>query len=286
MNHPMKNSIVRIFVKSVFLIFFLFNHCISFSKEATLTIHIGSQLKTYSQSELLKHSKVELIEVESDPAYEKKIKYKAIKVSELFKGLKIDEDAVIQFKALDGFAAPISKERILNTSQKQSIAYIAVEDPQNKWPILPKHKSSAGPFYLVWKNPELSKISNEEWPFMLASFEVKGTLESLYPNIFPSTYAQKNHDATLGFMLFTKNCFSCHTINKQGASSFGPDLNLPMNPTEYLNEDALKKLIRDPQSVRHWPLSRMNGFSKNAISDKELNQLISYLKNMASLKTK
>jgi hypothetical protein len=34
-----------------------------------------------------------------------------------------------------------------------------------------------------------------------------------------------------------------------------PDLNLPMNPTEYFTDTGLRALIRDPRTVRVWPSS-------------------------------
>ena len=42
-----------------------------------------------------------------------------------------------------------------------------------------------------------------------------------------------------GLKLFQKTCFACHTINGEEASKVGPDLNLPMNPTEYFKEGVL-----------------------------------------------
>ena len=70
-------------------------------------------------------------------------------------------------------------------------------------------------------------------------------------------------------------------MNGQGASNLGPDLNKPMSPVEYFKESALKKLIRDPNSVRSWPSKVMYGFGTDKISDKQLDQLISYFKHMA-----
>ena len=62
----------------------------------------------------------------------------------------------------------------------------------------------------------------------------------------------------------------------------GPDLNLPMSPTEYFSAANLKKLIRNPQNLRSWPESQMVGFTSDAVSDTEISDLIAYLKWMAS----
>ena len=70
-----------------------------------------------------------------------------------------------------------------------------------------------------------------------------------------------------------------------GASDVGPDLNLPMNPTEYMTEAGLHALIRDPKSVRTWPGMKMNGLPSDLRSDTEIGLfIIGYLKHMAGRK--
>ena len=255
---------------------------IALAGEPTLTLVTKTGKATYTISDLLKRKDVETVIVENDPVYPgQKMEYVALKVTSLFDQIELDDDAVIQFKTLDGFSAPVSRQRLLNTSSTESIAYIAMELPDKKWPPMKPGKPSAGPFYLIWKNPELSHISSEEWSYMLAAFEVKDSLETTYPEIFPSNKLSGDDPVTKGFQLFVKNCFACHTMNKEGASTIGPDLNVPMNPTEYFRATALKELIRNPQSVRHWPNGRMKGFKPDIISDQDLNHLIAYLEHMS-----
>ena len=254
----------------------------AFAEESTLTIATKTGNKTFTVSELLKRKDVETVIVENDPVYPgQTMEYAALKVSSLFDQVELDDDAVIQFKTLDGFSAPVSRQRLLNKSSKESIAYIAMELPNKKWPPMKPGKPSAGPFYLIWKNPELSHISSEEWSYMLVAFEVKGSLETTYPKIFPSSKLSRNDPVSEGFQLFVRNCFACHTMNKEGASNIGPDLNVPMNPVEYFRIAALKKLIRDPQTVRHWPNGRMKGFKPDIISNEDLDHLIAYLEHMS-----
>ncbi len=265
-------------------LFFVFTN-LHAKEEATLEIKSDKTTKTYTLTELLSRSDLETITVKNDPSYPGHSRtYKAIRFVNLIDQTQIAEDQVIQFKALDGFSAPLTKERLLNTLLDKSIAYIAVESPTEKWPPLKPNQPSAGPFYLIWANPELSQIGPEEWPYMLSGFEVKGTLKSLYPKILPKNNLPVNHTVNLGFKVFIKNCFACHAINQSGSSQVGPDLNYPMNPTEYFKENFLRKYIRNPQSVRHWPQSRMNAFNKESLSDNDLNHLINYLKHMAMCK--
>jgi mono/diheme cytochrome c family protein len=247
------------------------------------TLRVGA--KRYTVSDLLKRPELETITVKHDPAYGgREMQYQAIPAAALFAETKIREDEVVQFRCLDGFVASISKERIMHTGAGQSVAYIAIENPQSKWPRMPVRLAagSAGPFYLVWLKPELSGILQEEWPYQVIAFEVKGRLKDLYPRIFPTN--QQAAAVARGLKLFQQTCFACHTINREGPSQVGPDLNLPLNPTEYLKESVLPRYIRNPKAIRSWEASKMPGFGTDALSDEDISNIVDYLKQMAAEK--
>lgn len=259
----------------------------AFAQDAdpVLTIQAGAKKAEFKRSDLLKRPDLETLQVSADPAYPGKVMtYKAVPVAALFKDVTIAPDAVIQFKCLDGFSAPISKERLLNTDDKKSRAYVAIEETGAAWPPVKPNGPSAGPFYLVWPQPGLSSIGPEEWPFQLAAFEVKGSLAEVFPGVLPD--AKASATVKQGFAVFTKNCFACHTLNKAGAAEVGPDLNVPMSVTEYLTKTGLRTIVRDPQAARHFPKSRMSAFPKEIISDKDLDALVAYLEHMAKRKVK
>lgn len=253
--------------------------------EPQLLIETKTTKVSFTRDELLKRKDLETLTIKNDPSYPgKEMTYRAIKVNHLFDKINISDDAVILFKALDGFSAPLEKKRLLNDSSNQAIAYVAIELPGMSWPHLKSGHSSAGPFYLVWMNSELSSIGSEEWPYMLAGFKVENSLETIFPKIFPAEGLDKNDPIYKGFRSFVKNCFACHTLNKNGTSNIGPDLNLPTNPTDYLTPSALRTLIRNPQNLRSWPKGRMSGFDQSQIPDQELEDIISYLKHMSPRK--
>jgi len=77
---------------------------------------------------------------------------------------------------------------------------------------------------------------------------------------------------------------ACHRLNTAGDSQFGPDLNVPHNPTEYFAAGFLRRYIRNPQHLRRWPQGRMPGFAEAVLSDAELAQLLDYLRHMAGRK--
>lgn len=259
---------------------------IAAADEPTLSITGGGKDVSFTRSQLLERKDGQTLEVKQDPAYPgRTMQYRAVPAAALFAASNMDANAVIQFKCLDGFSAPISKERLLAHEPGRSEAFIAIEEPSRPWPPLKGTSGpTAGPFYLVWKNPELSYIAQEEWPFQLAAFEVKGTLKSLYPAIIPEANLPADSPVQRGFAVFTKNCFACHTLNLSGSAEMGPDLNVPYNPTEYLQLDAFRRLVRDPQSLRHFPKSRMSAFPEAVLPKAELDDLVAYLQHMAKRK--
>src|SRR5262252_4756350 len=126
--------------------------------EATLEIVSDKQRVTFSQSQLLSRSDLKTIAI-NDSDYKKRFtQFKAIPIPSLFKGIAIPDNAVVQFSSTDGFSATLEKTRLLSTDPKAATAYLAIEDPRSPWPHLTGKNTSAGPFYLVWKNPGASSI--------------------------------------------------------------------------------------------------------------------------------
>jgi len=250
--------------------------------EATLEIVAGPQRLTFTQSQLLSRRDIQTISIAESEYKRRFTRFKAIPIENLFQGVVIPDLGVVQCNGTDGFSANLEKTRLFSTDPQASKAFLAIEDPKSPWPHLRGKSVSAGPFYLVWENPQASAIGSEEWPYQIASFAILSDPRSAFPNVYPATDAAPN--VQNGFKSFLKNCFACHRMNGNGAAAIGPDLNIPMNPTEYFEPKALASLIRDPASVRTWPRRAMRGFSEAAIPDTELSNLIAYLKHMSTRK--
>jgi mono/diheme cytochrome c family protein len=245
---------------------------------AELEIQLSGSQRTWSSSELLSHPQAQDIEIPADVTYNRTMHYRAVPVSALLEGLP--DDAHIQAVALDGFAAELPAARLL--ADKGAKAWLAIEDPQQPWPPRANGKPSAGPFYLVWTDPAASRIGPEQWPYQVARIRQLAPVEQRFPALLPA--ADAGAEIRAGFAIYQKHCMACHRLNDAGDAQFGPDLNVPHNPTEYFKEDFLRQYIRDPQSLRRWPLGRMPGFSEQTISAHELGQLIGYLQHMAQRK--
>lgn len=247
---------------------------------AQLTLELGDTRRTWQTVELLKHPAAQEVRIDEDVSYKRAMTYRAIPMASLLEGIKPEDH--LQAVALDGFAAELSAAPLL--SQNGAKAWLAIEDPEQPWPALGKGKPSAGPFYLVWTHPQASHISPEQWPFQVARITRQRAVAERFPVMRPDPALPVDSPITQGFNLFQKNCLACHRLNGAGDSQFGPDLNIPYNPTEYFGADFLKRYVRDPQSLRHWPQARMPGFSTRVLSENELDQLVSYLQHMATRK--
>ncbi len=245
--------------------------------EPALTFRSGDTVKTFTRSQLLAHPAIQTLSILDQSGYEdQQMTYRAIPMAALLEGLAVPEGSELGYQTQDGFSSGVQAPLVMNLDPGKSIAYLAVEPPDQPWPNFEGRTYGAGPFYLIWLNPELSEIGREEWPFQVSSFTVRPSTEALYPDLVPD---KKNQALYRGYKSFVQNCFPCHTLDGHGAGKLGPDLNVPMNPTDYFELDVLKKLIRDPRSVRTWADMKMAGFDEKELPDPELEELIGYLRS-------
>ncbi len=247
---------------------------------AQLSLELGTVSRQWQSAELLAHPQAQTIEIPDDVSYKKTMHYRAVPLAVLLEGIAPDDH--LQAVADDGFAAEMPAAPLLKKGPAR--AWLAIEDPAHPWPALGQDKPSAGPFYLVWTQPQAGRISPEQWPFQVASIRRLAPVAERFPALLPAADLASGDPINLGFTLFQKNCLACHRLNGAGDAQFGPDLNVPHNPTEYFQPTFLRRYIRDPQSLRQWPQAKMPGFSSAVLSDPELDALLAYLSHMATRK--
>lgn len=247
---------------------------------AQLHLELGNTARQWQSEALLAHPQAQDISIEQDVSYKRPMHYRAVPLSALLEGVGADDH--LQAVALDGFAAEMPAAPLLQAGPAR--AWLAVEDPAKPWPALGNGKPSAGPFYLVWTNPQASGIRPEQWPFQITTIRRLPPVQARFPALLPDPKLSANDPVRRGFALFQQNCLACHRLNGAGDAQFGPDLNVPHNPTEYFQPGFLRRYIRDPQSLRQWPQAKMPGFAENVLSEQELDELIAYLAHMAKRK--
>jgi cytochrome c2 len=139
-----------------------------------------------------------------------------------------------------------------------------------------------GPYYLVWENIKDSGAKKDpwlQWPWQLAKVELT-SMEREYPQTAPPLGASEA--VMRGFNGFLSRCAKCHQINGEGGA-IGPELNYPVNVTEYWQNDWLPKFIAHPQAIRH--NSKMVGYkSSSPDPSAEIDDIVAYLRAMKDRK--
>ena len=247
---------------------------------AELRIDLGQGARVWTTAQLLARADATTVTIPDDVAFRRSMRYRAVPLRALLPGLRPDQH--LQFVATDGFAAEIPATVILNRQGAE--AWLAVEDSAHPWPASVDNGKHAGPFYLVWTDPQAAHVTTEEWPYQLATIRAISGVDARFPAIVPE--ARADAQVLRGYAVFRRTCFACHTMNGAGDARLGPDLNLPWNPTEYLRPDLLRGFIRNPQTLHRWPEAKMQGFpTTKEMSDADLDAVLAYLRYMAKRKT-
>jgi len=258
-------------------------HTIADAAAADLMVNAGGRTQSYRPDALLAHAAAVTITVPQDVAYKRAMTYRAVPVAALLPGLTRDDH--VRFVAADGFAATIPADLLLASSDNAARAYLAIEPPNAPWPALKAGAAAtAGPYYLVWLRPERGRIASEQWPYQVARIDVVASIAVRFPALAPAASVASTDPIRHGFQVYTKQCLPCHTLNLAGDAQVGPDLNVPFSPVEYMREDFLRQQVRNPQSLRVWKDSKMPAFGVGALSERDLDDLISYLYYMAKRK--
>jgi mono/diheme cytochrome c family protein len=248
--------------------------------DAVLTLSMGSEVRRFTTAELLRRPDAVDLTIPADVSYGRAMKYRAVP---LLSVMNVDAAFdTVEARAADGFVSQIPLALVEKGKSGGAKAWIAVEDPLAPWPMLPGRTASAGPFYLVWENPQRSGVGSEQWPYQLASLTEVESPAHRWPQMVVRSSLPGDDQAKRGQAVFTTQCLPCHQMKGAGAGEVGPDLGRPMGPTQYLTANGLRSLIRDPKAVRTWPQQQMPGFTRTMLSDGDLDALIAYLAYMAT----
>jgi mono/diheme cytochrome c family protein len=271
-------------LRIVVLIWALLLCGIAQASEPSLTVMVGGETREFTREALLARSDATTIEVAKDVTYRTKMSYRAVPVAALLAGMTLPADSVIEAVAIDGFIAQLPPDLVLNTDESKAVAWLAIEQPDHPWPPIPGKDVTAGPFYIVWTGAEVGSVRSEQWPYQMAKLESQQSPAARWPELAVDPALPATDPIRAGQSLYVVQCLPCHKLNRAGASDVGPDLNLPMNPTEYLTAGGLHDLIRDPKAVRTWPGQAMPPFPPDYLSDREIGLVIDYLTHMAGRK--
>ena len=250
---------------------------------ATLRLESGVESLSFDSSELLQDREAAEIEIAADPAYHQPRRYRAVPLASLLSRLTPPEDSALETVALDGYAAQIPLRAVLGSGGEEgSRAWIAVEPADAPWPAMPGKPVGTGPFYIVWERPEAGGVPTKYWTYQLSTLRYVASPTARWPMMEPDPALPGSHPARRGLAVFVTQCLPCHRINGGGTAMLGPDLNHPMNPVEYFQPASLRRYLRDPASLRHWPDQKMPGFTEEQLPERDMESLIAYLAQMAA----
>jgi mono/diheme cytochrome c family protein len=243
-----------------------------------LMVTSGSATRQFTADELRAWPTAATIAVPRDPAYGGAISFRAVPLRALLAALPPDTADTVQARAIDGFVAEIPRAVI----EGAAVPWIAIEDTAHPWPLLRGQGVSAGPFYLIWQDPERAGISSEQWVYALAALTAVPSPAQRWPAIAVDPSVPHDAPARQGQAVFIANCLPCHRLGGAGEGEIGPDLLRPMPATAYFTETGLRALIRNPAAVRHWPAQQMPAFDAAALPDSAIDAVIAYLRYLAA----
>jgi mono/diheme cytochrome c family protein len=250
------------------------------AEDAVLMLSLGPETQRLTAAQLLGRRDAVELTIPADISYRRPMKYRAVPLLPLLRvGTEFD---TMEARAADGFVSQIPLALVEKGATGGAKAWIAIEEPVASWPVLPGKSGSAGPFYLVWENPERSDIGSEQWPYQLASLTAVESPAHRWPQMVVEASLPADASARRGQAVFTTQCLPCHRMKGAGAADVGPDLGQPTSPIQYLTSTGLRNLIRNPKAVRTWPQMTMPGFDATMLREADLDALIAYLAHMAT----
>ena len=249
---------------------------------AGLSLHDrGKDLAPLSHDAVLAAAPAQAVSVH-EPHAELDRSYRAIPVRPLLDrafGAAWRKSDVVVFGCADGYQSVVPTRSSSRTTRSSPSAR-----PTRGLSRIDNHAQheqvELGPWYLVWKDdPEVRADGGADWPYQVVSIELD-SLARRFPKLGPPENASAS--ARRGFAIFRRQCIACHTINGEGGNK-APELNYPVNVTEYFAGSWLTKWIANPRSLRF--STNMPALDPSVPNrDQQIADVIAYLRAMRGRK--
>jgi|CXWL01.1.fsa_nt_gi mono/diheme cytochrome c family protein len=151
-----------------------------------------------------------------------------------------DQDADIEFRALDGYVSRIEISRFKQYRAyfvfgiKDKTEFIADNLGQNEKSI------PLGPYYLIWDNinaPQLVAEGAADWPYQVNQISISKTRkQALLPGALSQTYIEHSN-------LTQRHCLTCHQVNGYGGDKWAINL---ASHIKTMKENTFKLWVLNP----------------------------------------
>ena len=114
-------------VRALILGFFLILPAVTQAADPAVEVEVGAEKRSFTRGELLARPDAVTIEVPKEVTSGAPMTYRAVPAAALLSGLTFPPGSVIEAVAIDGFAAQIPLDLMLNTDPSKSMAWVAIE---------------------------------------------------------------------------------------------------------------------------------------------------------------
>ena len=195
---------------------------------AQLHLEFGHTARQWQSEALLAHPQAQDISIEQDVSYKRPMHYRAVPLSALLEGWA----PTIICKPSRWMASPpkcLPRPCSRPAPHGPGWPWKTRPNPGRRWATanrVPGRSTRCGPILA-------GNIRPEQWPFQITTIRRLAPVQERFPALLPDPTLAANDPVRQGFALFQQNCLACHRLNGAGDAQFGPDLNVPHNPTEY-----------------------------------------------------
>jgi len=249
----------------------------AYAQVPTLVVTDRATTRSYTLRELLASPRRADVTL-PDRIYGKTMTWRAIPMLDFLRNMRIGADDYIKATATDNFAVEMPV-RLMRNAQPEVEAFLAIEDPAQKWPKPPPDadRDTVGPFYLVWKVVAPAHVSRDYWAAQLKDLTVTDSPLKRWPALAVGDDLPTDDPIRTGLDRYVTLCITCHKVHGTGGTGAGqgPDLGQKSVLELFDSPATLRKFIRRPVSVR--ADSKMPRFDDLALSDEDLDAMIAWL---------
>ncbi|MCU0355679.1 MAG: c-type cytochrome [Cytophagales bacterium] len=250
---------------------------VSADSAAPVADSLAVDLLAFKEQGLL--TPVSTVRVADDPVFHKAKTFRAVDLRVLLrKHLPLNTldtaNTQVVFECEDGYSPSMPLRDLL---ARQS--YLAVADADapagQDWinAVKEGREMKVAPFYVVYTDVPADDY-RYKWPYNLVRLRLVPATDET------KVLLPKDGLMVKGYDLFRTHCLTCHALNGVGGQ-MGPELNYPMNVTEYWQPEHLRAFVKNPSAYRN--NCKMPHLSY--LTDAQIDEILKYVGYMKDFKT-